>query len=139
MIILDTNLVSALMRDPPDAAVLEWLDRQPRTSIWTSAITMLESRFGIARVAAGRRRDALTRQFEHVIAEDLEGRVLAFDEASAEHAARLMAQRQLGGRVSELRDNMIAGIAMARHATLATRNIKHFDDAGIDLVNPWEA
>jgi predicted nucleic acid-binding protein len=139
MIILDTNVVSALMRDPPDPAVIAWLDRQPPTSMWVTAITVLESRFGIAILAAGRRRKALSEAFERIIAEDLEGRVLAFDQAAAEPTAALMARRQAEGRNGELRDSMIAGIALARRATLATRNVKHFDDAGLEIVDPWKA
>ena len=136
MIILDTNVISALMRDPPDAAVLQWLDRQPLTSIWAKSITVLEIRFGIARMAAGRRRNALTREFERVIADDLEGRILAFDQAAAEYTAALMARRQAEGRSGELRDSMIAGIAIARRATLATHNLKHFNDAEINIIDP---
>jgi predicted nucleic acid-binding protein len=139
MIILDTNVVSALMRDPPDPAIIAWLDRQPPTLLWVTAITVLENRFGIARMPAGGRRDALAEAFERVIADDLEGRVLAFDSAAAEPTAALMARRQAEGRAGELRDSMIAGIALARRATLATRNVKHFDDAGLDIVDPWKA
>jgi predicted nucleic acid-binding protein len=139
MIILDTNVVSALMRDPPDRVAVAWLDRQPSTSLWITAVTVLESRFGIARMAAGRRREALAAAFERVIAEDLDGRVLAFDAAAAEPTAALMARREAEGRAGELRDSMIAGIALARRATLATRNVRHFDDAGISVVDPWKA
>ena len=139
MIILDTNVVSALMRDPPDPAVIAWLDRQPPPSMWVTAITVLETRFGIAIMAAGRRREALSEAFERVIAEDLEGRILAFDQAAAEATAALMARRQAEGRIGELRDSMIAGIALARRATLATRNVKHFDEAGLEIVDPWKA
>ena len=139
MIILDTNVVSALMRATPDAAVIAWLDRQPTTSLWITAITVLETRFGIARMPTGRRRDALADAFERVIAEDLDGRILAFDSAAAEPTAALMARRQAQGRAGELRDSMFAGIALARRARLATRNVKHFDDAGLDIVDPWTA
>jgi toxin FitB len=139
MIILDTNIVSALMRDPPDPTVIAWLDRQPPTSMWVTAITVLENRFGIAIMAAGRRREALSEAFERVIADDLEGRVLAFDQGAAGPTAALMARRQAEGRNGELRDSMIAGIALARRATLATRNVKHFDDAGLEIVDPWQA
>jgi predicted nucleic acid-binding protein len=139
MIILDTNIVSALMRDPPDAIVLDWLDQQPRTSIWTTVITVLESQFGIGKLPAGRRRDILAREFDRVIIDDLEGRVLNFDQASAEQTAALMLRRQAEGRPGDLRDSMIAGIALARHATIVTRNIKHFKDAEISVVNPGQA
>jgi predicted nucleic acid-binding protein len=139
MIILDTNIVSALMRDPPDAVVLDWLDRQPRTSIWTTAITVLESKFGIGKLPPGKRRDILAREFDRVIVDDLESRVLNFDQASAEQTAALMLRRQAEGRPGDLRDSMIAGIALARRATLATRNVKHFSNADINLVNPGQS
>lgn len=138
MIVLDTNVVSALMRDPAEGAVLAWLDRQPPTSMWVTAITVLESRFGIARMAAGRRRDAVTQAFERVIADDLEGRILPFDQVAAEHTAALMARRETEGRPGDLRDSMIAGIVLARRATLATRNVKHFEDAGFAIADPWK-
>ena len=88
-------------------------------------------------MAEGRRRDALIREFERVISDDLQGRILAFDQPAAEQAAALMARRQAEGRSGELRDSMIAGIALARRATLVTRNVKHFEEAGVDVVNPW--
>ena len=137
MIILDTNVLSALMLERPDPAALNWLDRQPSSSVWTTAITVLENRLGIARMPAGRRRANLEREFERIISDDLENRVLSFDEAAAGHAAVLMARREANGHPRELRDSMIAGIALARRATLATRNVRHFDDAGIDLIDPW--
>lgn len=87
-------------------------------------------------MAEGRRRDALIREFERVISDDLQGRILAFDQPAAEQAAALMARRQAEGRSGELRDSMIAGIALARR-TLVTRNVKHFEEAGVDVVNPW--
>ena len=137
MIVLDTNVVSALMRDNPDELVVKWLDAQPPTSIWTTAITVLECRFGIAKLAAGRRREGLERSFAKLISDDLAGRILAFAEADAERTAALMARRQANGRPGDLRDSMIAGIVEARRARLATRNIRHFADAGIDIVDPW--
>ena len=96
MIILDTNVISALMRAPPDEAVVGWLDRQPPESIWTTAITVFEIRLGIALLAAGRRRDRLEATFERSLAEDLEGRVLPFDGGAAHAAADIAARRQAG-------------------------------------------
>jgi len=137
MIILDTNVVSALMQEAVDTSVLHWLDRQPRTSIWTSAITVLEVRFGLEIMPQGRRRSARNEAFERLINEKLERRIAPFDAAAAEETAALMSVRQRRGEPRELRDSMIAGIALARRATLATRNVRHFDDTGIDLVDPW--
>ena len=137
MIILDTNIVSALMRDRPERAVRDWLDRQPRPSVWTTSVSVMEIRFGLAILALGRQRSRLEREFENVVREDLEERILPFDKAAAESAAELMADRQRSGRPAELRDTMIAGVAIARHAVLVTRNTRHFADLPVTVVNPW--
>ncbi len=138
MIVVDTNVLSALMRRDPDPSVVSWLDGQPRTSVWTTSITILEARFGLQIMPAGRKRSALLELFERVLAEKIERRVASFDSLAATHAAELMAIRQKNGRPGELRDTMIAGIVLASRATLATRNTKHFEDLSIPLVNPWE-
>lgn len=139
MILVDTNVLSALMRRAPDPAVIAWLDGQPRTSIWTTSITILEVRFGLEVMPEGKKRSALMQLFERVLTEKIERRVAPFDTLAARHAADLMALRQKSGRPGELRDTMIAGIVVASRATLATRNTRHFDDLSISLVNPWEA
>jgi toxin FitB len=136
MIILDTNVISSLMREPADKAVLEWLDQQPRTSVWVTAITMLEIHFGLEIMADGRRKLARVEAFKHLIDEVLERRIALFDAAAATETAVLMGARQRRGEPRDLRDSMIAGIALARRAILATHNVKHFDDAGIEIVNP---
>jgi toxin FitB len=135
MIILDTNVVSALMLQTPDATVLEWLDRQPRTSIWTTAITVLEIRFGLQIMPPGKRRDLLMEGFEGLL-EKIGRRVAMFDTAAAERTSALMAARHKKGRAGDLRDTMIAGIVLAHHASLATRNTTHFEDIPA-VVNPW--
>ncbi|HKM47992.1 MAG TPA: type II toxin-antitoxin system VapC family toxin [Terriglobales bacterium] len=136
MIILDTNVLSALMRQAPEARVVDWLDRQPRTSVWTTSVTILEVRFGLQILATGRRRTLLTEAFEKLLAR-MGQRVATFDTAAAGQASELMAARHRKGRPVDLRDTMIAGIAIAQHATLATRNTVHFEDAPIPLVDPW--
>lgn len=138
MIILDTNVVSALMHEPPEVVVGAWLNRQPRTSIWTTSVTLFELRFGIEIMALGRRRTALTQALTRLM-EKFEGRIAPLDGDAAQCAAELMATRQTQGRPRDLRDTMIAGIVVARRATLATRNTAHFEDAGIPLVNPRDA
>ena len=139
MIVLDTNVLSALMRTSPHAELVAWLDRQHADSIWTTSITVFEARFGLALLAKGRRRNALETAFTRVLQEDLENRVLDFDEAAAGAAASLAASRQQAGRPADLRDTMIAGITLARRATLATRNVRHFADLEIPIVDPWTA
>jgi predicted nucleic acid-binding protein len=136
MNILDTNVLSALMHATPDKNVVAWLDRQPRTSIWTTSITVLEVRFGLQLMASGKRRSLLVQAFE-VFLDKIGHRVAPFDAVAAQQSGDLMASRQKKGRPGELRDTMIAGIALAQHATLVTRNTAHFDDVSVAIVNPW--
>lgn len=137
MILLDTNVLSALMQQKPDLAVIRWLDGQPRTSVWTTAITVFEIRFGLQSMPVGKRRLLLLGAFDRVLAELIQQRIAPFDNAAAQQAADLMAVRQKNGRSGDLRDTMIAGITLATHATLATRNLKHFEDISSVVVNPW--
>jgi toxin FitB len=137
MIILDTNVISALMRQAPDEKVVAWLDRQPRISIWTTSITVLEVRFGLQIMASGKRRAALLRAFEGLL-DKIGSQVAGFDAAAAEQAAELMALRRKKGRPGDLRDTMIAGIVVANHGVLATRNSAHFDDISAPVVDPWK-
>jgi toxin FitB len=139
VIILDTNVLSALMRTRPDEAVANWLDEQISSSIWTTAITIFEIRAGIAILAAGRKQAELQTDFRRVIDILVQGRVAPFDEAAAEETALLAARRQHEGRPHELRDSMIAGIATAHRATLATRNTRHFGDLPVPVIDPWAA
>jgi predicted nucleic acid-binding protein len=136
MIILDTNVLSALMRQVPDIHVVTWLDQQPRTSIWTTSVTILEVRFRLQIMATGKRRLLLLQAFETVL-DKMGHRIASFDAAAAIQAADLMAARQRKGRPGDLRDTMIAGIVLARHATLATRNTSHFEDLSVPVVTPW--
>ncbi len=138
MIILDSNVISELARPKPDPKVLEWLDRQPRSSIWTTSITVLEVRFGLQLMVRGKRRMLLTSVFEAAL-ESMEHRIVSFDAAAASETAALMASRQQKGKPGDLRDSMIAGIVLAHHATLATRNTSHFEDLSVKVVNPWTA
>jgi len=137
MIVLDTDVLSALMQREPDPVVVAWLDRQPSESVWTTAITVLEVRFGLELLAAGRRSRQLEDAFERALAEDLENRILPFDDQSAREAGGRAAQRRTQGKVVDFRDAEIAGIIAARRATLATRNLSHFRDLGIAVVDPW--
>jgi len=138
MIILDSNVVSEIMRPRPDERILRWLDRQPRSSLWISSVTVFEIRFGLDAMPAGKRRTALMDSFERWLVEVVQQRIANFDEAAARRGAELAAERQRAGRPGELRDTMIAGIVLASHATLATRNVKHFEDIAASVVNPWE-
>ena len=139
MIVLDTNVISALMRDIPDETIIRWLDRQQRASIWTTSINVFETRFGLYIMPAGKRQAAMMALYERVLSDTIQGRIALFDSDAAQQAAELHAQRKEQGRPGELRDTMIAGIVLASHATLATRNVKHFEEIASSLVNPWEA
>ena len=139
MIILDTNVVSELMRRDPAPGVLRWLDMQPAQSVWLTSITLFESRLGLALLPPGGRRDAMTLAFDQLLAIDLENRVLPFDAEAAAQAALLAADRQRSGRPVDIRDTQIAGIAQARRAMLATRNLRHFEGLSVAVIDPWAA
>jgi predicted nucleic acid-binding protein len=137
MIVLDTNVVSALMRSEPDPVVVAWLDSLPPESVWTTSITVFEVRLGLEILLAGRRRWELEEAFAKALEEDFESRVLPFDQAAAQAAGRIAAERRRAGRTVEIRDIQIAGIVNIRKATLATRNTRHFEGSGLVLIDPW--
>jgi predicted nucleic acid-binding protein len=139
MILLDTNVISEFMGPAPDRQVARWLDLQPRSSVWTTAINVYEIRSGLFRMPAGKRRTALEVKFEQVLQGALQGRILHFDSDAAYRAAELCGDRHRRGRQVDVRATMIAGIVLASNATLATRNVKHFEDIAKSVVNPWEA
>lgn len=139
MLILDTNVISELMRDVSNQAVTGWLDRQDRRTVWTTAITIMELHHGIHTLAPGRRQIALREALDRFAAEKIANRVAAFDEAAAKVTAVIAAERRRAGRTGELRDTMIAGIALATGAALATRNVRHFDDLSVTVIDPWAA
>lgn len=126
------------MRIAPEAQIVRWLDHQPAESIWITAITLFETRLGLALLPKGRRRQLLELAFDRLLEEDLENRVLDFDSAAATEAAALTAARQRAGRTVDMRDTQIAGIVLARRGTLATRNVRHFQDLSVTVVDPWQ-
>ena len=138
MILLDTNVLSAVMRQEADPLVVSWLDSQPPQSIWTTAITVFEICFGLEVLATGQRRRRLEEAFARALEEDLDDRVLPFDQPAALAAGAIAAEQRRQGHPVEIRDVQIAGIAATRKAALATRNIRHFEGIGITLVNPWK-
>lgn len=139
MILLDTNVVSELMKPQPESHVLAWLDRQVGGKVFTSAITRAEIELGIALLPAGKRRKALSLAANAVFTEDFAGCILPFDEACAVHYAILVAHRTHIGHPISTEDAQIAAIALHHRLILATRNIKDFQEIrGIDLVNPWQ-
>jgi toxin FitB len=138
MVILDTNVISALMQQRTPPAVKLWLDRQAELSVWTTSITVFEIRNGIEMLTRGRRRTSLESEFERVLEDDIQRRIVPFDTEAATAAAILMAERQRAGRPGDMRDTMIAGIVIASHATLATHNVRHFSDLPVPVIDPWQ-
>ncbi len=137
MILLDTNVISEMMRENPDAAVLARLDQFPTESVWTTSITVFEIRHGLQILATGRARKRLETAFSAIVEDELEGRVLPLDIDAATKAGMIAAECRQAGRSIDIRDALISGIAVARKAAIATRNLKHFADTGVTLINPW--
>ncbi len=138
MIILDTNVISALMQSTPEIKVIDWLNEQPPESIWTTSVTVFEIMFGLHCMPKGKRQQGLIKAFKQALQKDLEGRILNFDVAAAKKSAIISANLRAPGRPIEIRDVQIAGIVSARYGILATRNVKHFINSKISLINPWE-
>jgi predicted nucleic acid-binding protein len=139
MIVLDTNVLSALMRAEPDRAVVRWLDGLAPESMWITSITLFEVQFGIDALPDGERKTALQSAFHQAVYVDMQGRILDFDAPAAAAAGTIAARQRALGRPVDMRDAQIAGIIAARRATLATRNVRHFADTGLALVDPWHA
>jgi predicted nucleic acid-binding protein len=139
VIVLDTNVLSELMRSQPAAAVFAWVSAQPRAALHTTSVNKAEILYGIATLPEGRRRAALAAAAEAMFNDDFAGRVLPFDEEAAVHYAEIVAERRREGRPIEAFDAQIAATARVAGAELATRNVGDFAGCGLTLVNPWEA
>jgi predicted nucleic acid-binding protein len=137
MILLDTNVLSEVMRERPEPAVSAWLRASPRTEFWTASIVVAELVSGIDRMPAGRKQAALREAIEGMIAGDFRGQILKFDVPAARRYGQILASRQQLGRPIAQMDALIAATALANGATLATRNIADFQNCGIQLLNPW--
>ena len=137
--VLDTNVVSELMRPEPDAAVLAWLNEQAADTLWLNSVVVSELLYGVARLPDGKRRAQLALAVQAMLAEDFAGRVLPFDLEAAVVYADLVAKRERQGQPIDVADAQIAAICLAHGATLATRNTKHFEGLGLTLMNPWVA
>ncbi|TNJ38874.1 type II toxin-antitoxin system VapC family toxin [Chlorobaculum thiosulfatiphilum] len=138
--LIDTNVLSELMRVQPDERVLKWLERQADTELFTSSITKAEIFLGIAVLQQGKRRTHLEAAAYVMFTEDFSGRCLPFDSQSAEVYAQIVANRQRLGKPITTEDAQIAAIALTANHTLVTRNTKDFVEInGLKLVNPWES
>lgn len=137
MIVVDTNVLSELMRPQPDATVLAWMDRVPGREFFSTAITVAEIQYGLARLPDGRRRDSLTAAAAAVFA-SFEDRILAFDTIAAGHYGPLVADRVSAGRPIAMADAQIAAICVAHGADLATRDGGGFEGTGVVVHDPWD-
>ena len=137
MIVLDTNVLSEVLRANPEARVVEWLSDQPRASIFTTTITRGEILYGIRVLPAGKRRDGLWNAATKIFDVDFDGQVLSFDSAAADDFAEISAARRAAGRPIAQFDAQIAGITRSRGAQLATRNVSDFEKCGFEVIDPW--
>ena len=137
MILLDTNVVSAVMQNQPDPAVVAWLDQQPADQIWLPSVVVFELRYALAILPDGDRRRRLEQGLQRLLVEMVQGRIASLDALAAQQAAQLAGRRKQAGTPVDLRDTLIAGIALVCQATLATRNQRHFQDLGLPVINPF--
>jgi len=138
VILLDTNVLSELMRPIPDPNVVRWLDAWPEWEVWISAVTIAEIRLGISILPAGKRKDLLLDLAEQMFHEDFPDRCLPFDCEAAGEYALIVSERNRHGHPISVEDAQIAAIAGTAGLTLATRNTKDFSDiTGLELVDPW--
>lgn len=138
MIILDTNVLSELMKPTPAAEVVEWVAAQPAASLCTTSITQAEVLHGLMLLPPGRRRRALEAAATSMFAEDFGGRILGFGTDAAPPYARIASDRRRAGRPISHFDAQIAAIARSTGAAIATRNLTDFDGCGVTLVDPWK-
>jgi toxin FitB len=138
MILLDTNIVSEVVKSAPNQHVLAWLAAEPTSGLFITTITEAELRYGVALLTPGRRRDSLAASIEKTLAVEFADRILPFDSSAAISYAEIAAGRRRSGRPISQFDAQIAAIARSRGAELATRNEADFADCGIEVINPWD-
>lgn len=138
MIILDTNVVSELMRSEPAPQVANWIRDRDRRELCTTVITLAEVRYGIARLPDGRRKQVLLTAADDIFSA-FEDQILQVDTAVAEHYAVVASTRERAGKPIASIDALIAAVCRSRNATLATRNVADFDGTGIEIIDPWLA
>jgi len=138
MIILDTNVISELMREYPDANVQAWIEKQKPIHLSITTIAIAEIQRGLCRLPNGKRKSRLKQSFEDFISEAFEWRIFEFDESAAYVYGEIAAKRELTGFNTDAVDLMITAIAKSRNAGIATRNTKDFEGCGVKVINPWE-
>jgi hypothetical protein len=139
VIVLDTNVVSELMRKTPPLGVVSWVDRFSASEVLVTVVTAAELMYGVARLPDGRRKRELHAKVEGLLAEDFQDQILPFDARAATHYAEIVASRERAGRPISMADAQIAAICRNWSIGLATRNVDDFVDTGVDAVNPWDA
>lgn len=137
MIILDTNVLSELMRPKPSPRVVKWVSNQLEAELFTTTITEAEIFYGIELLAKGKRRGELLEAADAMFAQDMAGRIFSFESDSARAFSRIAATRRALGKPISHADAQIAAITQVRRAKLATRNVADFQDCGIDVIDPW--
>ncbi len=138
MILLDTNVISEPLRHAPEARVIKWIDAQSLETLYLSAITVAELRFGVANLPVGKRRDELQTSLENQVLPLFAGRVCPFDMACTTVYAELMAKAKSAGVAIAAADGYIASIAATHRFTVATRDVSPFQAAGVNVINPWD-
>jgi predicted nucleic acid-binding protein len=139
MIVLDTNVLSEALRPVPEPSVLDWLANQPRASLFITTLTRGEILYSIRLLADGKRRRGLWDAATKIFDADFADQVLNFDSEAADMYAEIAALRRTTGKPISQFDAMIVAMARSRGASLATRNVKDFEDCGVDVINPWTA
>ncbi len=139
MIVLDTNVVSEVMRPEPNARVLDWLDAQLAETLYITSITWAELTLGLESMPAGKRKNSLVDSLKAIRSEIFGDRILPFDEAAAAHYGKLMVMTQKKGQILGMPDGQIAAIAVAQRMIVATRDASPFKAAGLRVIDPWES
>ena len=137
MIVLDTNVVSEMMRIAPDTKVEKWLDAQVADELWLNSVVIAELMFGAARLPDGAKKRQLSKSIQGTVEQDYAGRILSFDLEAATAYAEISARCMAKGRPIDMADAQIAAICWVQDAALATQNAKHFEGLGLKLINPW--
>jgi toxin FitB len=137
MIILDTTVLSELMKTKPSPRVVAWVAKQPAAELSTTSITQAEISYGIELLPKSKRREGLLAAAEAMFAEDLAGRIFGFESEEARVFSKIAARRRALGKPISNADAQIAAIAQVRGARLATRNVADFEDCGLDVLDPW--
>ncbi len=138
MIVLDTNVISEMARQLPDDRIVTWIDNQEQTQIYLTSVSLAETLYGIERLPLGRRKVGLSTYIGILIEERFNSRILSFDKESARAYALIAARSERIGRPMGIADAQIAAICRLHGATLATRNVRDFEETGVTLVNPWD-